>query len=224
MIYRKYLFVLLIASNVVVAGGHEALRREVDEITRYAKKEVIGGHTFIYQEEAINGELKKQWVVDGQGVDAALFERERTAAELAWLQAKRAQDEAERIALQKEHNAAARAGWIVLMKQYVERLNTWLGRLADKRIAPSCWAFASNTVSCEKDLEHIKELVSAAQQMLSQPQEVGVEEYKQRALALEALPERVQRFVYATMQKATEHSDDPHLLKELLELLDSWVP
>ena len=219
----KCIFVLSLIGGVVVAGVGDALRHEVDEVTQYAKKEVFGAHAFIYQEEAVNGVLKKQWFVDGDRAAVEDYERERTAAEHAWLEATRAHDEALRLARQKEHNAAARAGWVSLMKRYSGDINVWLARLADRRIAPSCWAFAQNTVASEKDLERIKSLVASAQAMVSADHEISVDEYKKMAQSLEALPERVQRFVYATLQKATENSDDPHLLKELLELLDGWA-
>lgn len=225
MLKKMILLAIILFSGAFEAfgAGVDYLRRETDEITRYLKKEVIGQHTFIYQEEMMSGANKKEWFVDGAHVTRDEYEAAFTQAEQAWCAAQRMAQEQLRLERQKTHEAVARAGLTRLVQQYVDQLQIWLSRLADKRISRTAWTFSPVTIASEEAYQQLSSLIDQARALLRDAREHSLDEYKVIAEQLEDMPVPLQRFVYNTMQTAIEKSNDSQLLKELLGLLDGWM-
>ena len=185
------------------------------------KEEKINDSTFTHRVDIIDGKRKEVWALNGKSVieeeyEEAVLEAEKEENRKERKKQKKLRRKHENFVLRSQRGCISK-----IIEQSIKQIRDELYRLEDQRLEPFL-LFNEKTISSLKELEYIKNvLIAKARELLSQPDEIGLDELRSMMHRLEEYPERLRDFYYATVKNAQEQSDDTKLLKDLLSIVSN---
>lgn len=211
---KKQLYVVGLCSLVGVMGLCGA-GRTVEELQVYLKKETIGGTVFEYREDLAAGTRKETWSINGRPVTAYDYENAVLEAEKELRRQERHAELERRRARQEGQLNAVRDLQKKLVRLNVEQVEAVLARCKDPRLAPFLQFGARGELS-KAEFDAIPGALESAKRLLSSADDDSVGLLKAALEKLEALPDRLDGLIQASLDHAIKYCNDTKMLKELL--------
>ncbi len=179
----------------------------------YSVEHEVDGTLFTFQEEVSNGQVRRQWLIDGDAATATEYEQELLHAQMSERRKERAAQEHERIREQEQKMAVVLHGHKKMLEVFVEQCRSWLKKYADTALRSYL------TESVKEQVDRIQATVADAHALLNQPH-IDLEKIEQMIHAVQPLPQTLKDLFYRSAHEAIERCDDTRILKNLLEMVD----
>lgn len=199
---------------VLSLGSGWSYAKNLQTRVLYASQEEIDGITFGFQEENVNGVIRKQWVVDGSVVCEGEYHDELERAEMNVRRKERMTREQARVREQEDKQEILKNGYKKVIKLLLDNSVEWMKKIMHADVAPYC------TTANRAQLEIIESITTRAHCIV-----YGLDrEFDQQAAQeimelLEPVPQQLKDLFYQVVNGAIQQCDDTKVLKGLLELV-----